>query len=121
MHFLDALLAELSESSVILVLLPKLTTEVFLCALLAPAQCPPGRASQNSSKLLSELTTEFLLQCTTMPMLNAHWAEPYRTPKRFCLQLCLSYTALPPRYLTTLRSSSSELLIPALVPQNVFV
>jgi hypothetical protein len=47
MHPLNAHLAELSESSVILVLLPELTTEFFLCALLALAQCPPGRASQN--------------------------------------------------------------------------
>jgi hypothetical protein len=50
----------------------ELTTEFFLCALLALAQCPLGRASQNSSELLSssELTTEFLyaLPCTcSMP------------------------------------------------------
>jgi hypothetical protein len=52
MHPLNAHLAELSESSVILVLL-ELTTEFYLCALLALARCPLGRASQNSSELLS--------------------------------------------------------------------
>jgi hypothetical protein len=48
MHLLNALLAELSEFLVILFLF-ELTAEFFLCALLALAQCPPGRASQNSS------------------------------------------------------------------------
>jgi hypothetical protein len=47
MHPLNAHLAELSESSVILSLLPKLTEEFYLCALLALAQCPLGRASHN--------------------------------------------------------------------------
>jgi hypothetical protein len=59
MHPLNAHLAELSESSVILVLL-ELTTEFYLCALLALARCPLGRASQNSSELLS--ATVFLPQ-----------------------------------------------------------
>jgi hypothetical protein len=60
MHQLNALLAELSESLVILVLLYELTIE-FFCALFAPAQCPLGRALQNSSEILPsfELTTEF--------------------------------------------------------------
>jgi hypothetical protein len=48
-----------TESSVILILLSELTTEFSLCAPLAPAQCPLGRASQNSSELLS--TTVSLL------------------------------------------------------------
>jgi hypothetical protein len=52
MHSLDAHLAELSESSVILFLL-ELTVEFYLCALLALAQCPPGRALQNSLEILS--------------------------------------------------------------------
>jgi hypothetical protein len=51
MHWLNALLAELSESLVILVLL-ELIAE-FFCALLALAQCPPGRALQNSLEILS--------------------------------------------------------------------
>jgi hypothetical protein len=46
MDLLDAHLAELSKSSVILVL-SELTIEFFLYALLALAQCPPDRASQN--------------------------------------------------------------------------
>jgi hypothetical protein len=75
MHLLNAHLAELSESSVILVLL--------------------------------ELTAEFFSMHSLCTMLNAHLAELHRTPQRFCLQLCSSpYTALPPRYSTTLRSFS---------------
>jgi hypothetical protein len=51
-HLLNALLAEYQESSVILSSY-ELTAEIFLCALLAPAQCPPGKAVQNSSEILS--------------------------------------------------------------------
>jgi hypothetical protein len=47
MHLLNAHLAELSESSVILVLL-ELTAEFLLYALLALARCPPGRASHRT-------------------------------------------------------------------------
>jgi hypothetical protein len=75
MHLLNAHLAELSESSVILFLL---------------------KNSQQSSSSMHHLH-----------LLNAHLAELHRTPQSFCLQLCLSYTALPPRYSTTLRSSLS--------------
>jgi hypothetical protein len=53
-HSLNAHLAELSESSVILFLL-ELLNKVLLCAFLAPARCPLGRASQNSSELLSAI------------------------------------------------------------------
>jgi hypothetical protein len=74
MHLLNAHLAELSESSVILFLL---------------------NSQQSSSSVHS------------LHLLNAHLAELHRTPQSFCLQLCLSYTALPPRYSTTLRSSLS--------------
>jgi hypothetical protein len=52
LHLLNAHLAELSESSVILVLL-ELTTEFFSMHHCAYAQCPLGRASQNSSEILS--------------------------------------------------------------------
>jgi hypothetical protein len=38
---------------VILILLPELTTEFFSMHHCAYAQCPLGRASQNSSELLS--------------------------------------------------------------------
>ena len=51
MHLLNALLEELSESLVILVLL-ELTTEFFY-ALYAYAQFPPGGALQNSSEIMS--------------------------------------------------------------------
>jgi hypothetical protein len=53
LHLLNAHLAELSESSVILFLLPELTTEFFPMHHCAYAQCPLGRASQNSSEILS--------------------------------------------------------------------
>jgi hypothetical protein len=75
LHMLNAHLAELSESSVILFLL-ELTVEFLSMHLCAYAQCPLGRALQNSQQ-------------------------------SFCLQLCLSYTTLPPRYSVTLRSSPS--------------
>jgi hypothetical protein len=52
LHLLNAHLAELSESSVILVL-SELTAEFFSMHPCAYAQCPLGRASQNSSELLS--------------------------------------------------------------------
>jgi hypothetical protein len=69
MHLLNALLAELSESLVIL-------TSV-------------------------ELTTEFF-SVHSLHLLNAHLAELYRTPQRFCLQLCFS-TALPPEVFNNLK------------------
>jgi hypothetical protein len=47
MHPLNAHLSDLSESLVIMSLLSELTAEFYLCALIALAQCPPGRASQN--------------------------------------------------------------------------
>jgi hypothetical protein len=55
-HLLKALLEEYQESSVILTSY-ELMAEFFLCALLAPAQFPIGRALQNSSEILS--TTVF--------------------------------------------------------------
>jgi hypothetical protein len=51
-RLLNAHLVELSESSVILVLL-ELTTEFFSMHHCAYAQCPLGRASQNSLEILS--------------------------------------------------------------------
>jgi hypothetical protein len=80
LHMLNASWQSFSEYSVILLLLNSQQSS-FLCALLAMAQCPPGRASQNSSKILSELTTEFF-QLHLMHMLNAHLAELYRIPSR---------------------------------------
>jgi hypothetical protein len=92
----------------------------YLLCTYAPTQCPPGRALRilsDSSSL--ELTTEFYL-CALLAMLNAHLAELHRTPQSFCLQLCSSYTALPPRCSTT-SQVFSELLISVLVPQHIFV
>jgi hypothetical protein len=108
MHLLNALLAELSKSLMILVLLSELTIEFFsmhhyayaqcplgraltellrgsvFCALLAPTQCPPGRALQNSQH-------------------------------KFCLRLCFTYTASPPEVFTNL-TAFFELVIPVSVP-----
>jgi hypothetical protein len=36
-------------------------------------------------------------------LLNAHLAEFHRTPQRFCLQLCFSYTAFPPEVFNNLK------------------
>jgi hypothetical protein len=88
MHFLNALLAKLSESLVILSLLSGLTAEFSLCALLAPAQCPLGRASQNSSELLS----------TTVSLPHSLASKVFNNLEVF-----------------------TELFIPVLVPQHVFV
>jgi hypothetical protein len=77
---------------------------------------------QESSVILSssELTTEFFL-CALLALLNAHLAELYRTPQRFCLQLCSSTQPCLLRCSTTSRSSS-ELMISASVPTwHVFV
>jgi hypothetical protein len=56
----------------------------------ALAQCPPGRAFQNPQRLCFsfQISAEFFLQHLVLT-LNAHLVEPYRTPKRLCLQLCL--------------------------------
>jgi hypothetical protein len=68
-----------------------LTTEFFFCALLC-TECPPGRALQFFNRVL----------CALLALLNAHLAELYRTPQRFCLQLCFS-TALPPEVFNNLK------------------
>jgi hypothetical protein len=47
LHLINVHLENLSESSVILVLLPELTTKFLFCALLALARFPLGRASLN--------------------------------------------------------------------------
>jgi hypothetical protein len=53
----------------------ELTTEFFFCALLALAQCPPGRALQNSSEILFLLTLNRVPLCTPLHLLNACLAE----------------------------------------------
>jgi hypothetical protein len=121
MHLLNALLAELSESSVILVFfklsaefLPLCTSVHMLNAHLAELHRTPQRFCLLNSQQSSSNCTLCLCSMPT-------WQSPYRTPKRFCLQLCFNYTALPPRYSATLRSSSPELLTSVPVPQHVFV
>jgi hypothetical protein len=58
----------LTKSSVILILLSELTTEFFPMHHYAYAQCPPGRALQNSSELLS--ATVFLLHSLASKVFN---------------------------------------------------
>jgi hypothetical protein len=87
-HLLNAHLAELSESSVILVLL-ELTTEFFYLHPYAYSQCPLDRALQNSSEILS---------ATVLP-----------------------YTALPPRYSKTLRSSSELMILVPMPTLHAFI
>jgi hypothetical protein len=67
MHSLNAHLVELSKSLVVLVLLNSQQIS-FLCALLALAQCPPDRASQNSYELLS--TTVSFIDSLTSKVFN---------------------------------------------------
>jgi hypothetical protein len=57
---LNALLAEYQESLVILASY-ELTTKFFLCALLAIAQCPLGRASQNSLEIFLQLCSSHIV------------------------------------------------------------
>jgi hypothetical protein len=81
MHLLNAHLAELSESSVILVLLSGLTAEFLPMHHYTYAQCPLGRASQDSQQSLCLLCTP----CTcSMPS----WQSFTELTQRFCLQLC---------------------------------
>jgi hypothetical protein len=93
----------------------------YLCT---PCTCsmPTWQSFSESSVILasSELTTEFLPQAPLCICSMPTWQSFTEFTAEFCLQLCLSYTALPPRYSTTLRSSP-ELLTPVPVPQHVFV
>jgi hypothetical protein len=83
LHLLNALLAELSESSVILFLF-KLTTEFFLCALLALRSMPTWQSSHRTPQrfclLLNSQQSSFQLHL--VHMLNAHLAELYRIHSR---------------------------------------
>jgi hypothetical protein len=59
---------------------------------------------------------EFFSSMQPVHLLNALLAELYRTPQRFCLLLCLLYTALPPRCSTTLRFPSLSLRLQLVHP-----
>jgi hypothetical protein len=87
MHLLNAHLEELSESSVILVLL-ELTGEFLSMYHRALVQCPPGRASQNSSELLSSSELHRVPSVHFFSLAQCPPGRAYRTPPRFCLQLC---------------------------------
>jgi hypothetical protein len=82
-HLLNALLAECLESSVILTSV-ELTTEFLPNATHAFTQCPPGRALQNSSELLS---SHCVLSHTVLP-------PRYSTTLRSSPELMTS-TAMP--------------------------
>jgi hypothetical protein len=114
-HFLDALLVEFP-------LHRTFSSSVSFCAPFAPAQCPPGRALRIlSDSVLLLNSQQSSSNCTLCICSMPTWQSSTEFTVEFCLQLCLSYTALPPRYSTTLRSSSSELLTSVPVPQHVFV
>jgi hypothetical protein len=77
----------LVESSVILFLY-EITTEFILNATRASAQCPPG---QSSIELFIDSVFSRTQQSSSMHslhLLNALLTELYKTPQRFCLQLC---------------------------------
>jgi hypothetical protein len=77
LHLLNALLAELSESLVILS--SELTTEFSFCApmhLLNAHLAELPRILNDSASF--GLSAEFLPLCTSVHMLNAHLAELYR-------------------------------------------
>jgi hypothetical protein len=88
-HPLDAHLAELSESSMILFLLNSqhISSSVHSLHLLN-AHLAELHRILSDSVFFFKLSVEFF-QLHLVPVLNSHLAEPYITPKRFCLQLCL--------------------------------
>jgi hypothetical protein len=63
-------------------------------ALCACAQCPPGRASQNSQQ-------SFCLLCTPCTCSMPSWQSSTELKERFCLQLCSSPQPCLLRYLAT--------------------
>jgi hypothetical protein len=96
---------------------------LLLCTL-APAQCPPGRALTESSVILVFSTAEFSSnsQCpeffflsspSTAPLCICSmptWQSSTELTTKFCLQLCFSYTALPPEVFSNLKGLPPELL-----------
>jgi hypothetical protein len=82
----------------------ELTAE-FFCALFAPAQCPPGRALQNSSELLSsfELTTEFLL-CALLALAQCPLGRASQNSSEILSATVFFSTALPPEVFSNLKS-----------------
>jgi hypothetical protein len=98
------------------------STEVFLCAPLSPLLnallAELHRILSDSGFCLNSQQSSS--NCTLCLCSMPTWQSFTELTAKFCLQLCLSYTALPPRCSTTLRSSF-ELLTPVLVPQHVFV
>jgi hypothetical protein len=94
-----------SESSVILpLLLNSRRVPSSVHSLHTHAQCPPGRASQNSSELLAsifKLSTEFSFSTSCLRSMPT-WQSPTELTAKFCLQLCFSYTALPPEVFNNL-------------------
>jgi hypothetical protein len=107
LHLLNALLAELSESSVILFLLQthsRVPSSVHSLHWLNAHLAELYRTPQRFCLLLNSQQSSS--NCTLCICSMPTWQSSTEFTAEFCLQLCLSYTALPPRYSTTLRSSS---------------
>jgi hypothetical protein len=94
MHLLNALLAELSESLVILTS-SELTTEFFLSTLCL--------CSMPSWQSFTELTTEFLSSVHSLHLLNALLAELYRTQREIMSATVFFSTAFPPEVFSNLQ------------------
>jgi hypothetical protein len=86
----------------------ELTTEFFLCALLAPAQCPLGRALRIlNDSVSSELTTEFFLCALLAPAQCPLGRALQNSQQNSVCNYVFSHTALPPEVFNNLKRSSS--------------
>jgi hypothetical protein len=74
------------------------------CAICTLTQRPPGGVSS-----LTEPSV-VLDSCALMHLLNALWQSSTEFTAEFCLQLCLSYTALPLEVFSNLKGLLPELL-----------
>jgi hypothetical protein len=96
----------------------------LLCTLLytyAPVECPLGRALRILSDPGSPLTHSRVLLNASLCIWSMPLGRALQNSSKILSATVFPYTALPPRYSTTLRSSS-ELMIPVPVPTwHVFV
>jgi hypothetical protein len=115
LHLLNALLAELSESLVILVFSNSQQSS-FLCALLYTRSMPTWQSFSESSVILvfflnSQQSSSS--NCTTVHMLNAHLAELYRILSDSVCN-CVQLHSLASKVFSNLTGLLPELLISVL-------
>jgi hypothetical protein len=69
------------------------------------AQCPPGRALTESSVILSSSSNSQQSSSSSTSCLRSMptWQSSTELTTKFCLQLCFSYTALPPEVFNNLK------------------